>query len=195
MLDDVDVLVLPSGEYSEWLTEARAEALTGWVQQGGRLIAMGAATDALADRPPYALTRKSPDASETGGDDALTSYDAQTRQRLAGATPGSIHRVRLDDSHPLGFGVEPPYFTLKRNDDAFAYLDSGHTVGALEAPAPVDGFMGHEAQRAIDDTFLFGTQPLGDGRVTYFVDNPLFRGFWYNGQVLFANAVFFVGNG
>ena len=195
MLEEVDVLVLPSGEYSEWLTDARAEALTDWVRQGGRLIAMGAATDALADQSPYALAQKSLDASETDGDDALTSYDAQTRRRLSGATPGSIHRVQLDDSHPLGFGVEPPYFTLKRNDDAFAYLDSGHTVGALEAPAPVDGFMGHEAQQTIDDTFLFGTQPLGDGQVTYFVDNPLFRGFWYNGQVLFANAVFFVGNG
>jgi hypothetical protein len=103
--------------------------------------------------------------------------------------------VRLDDSHPLGFGIEPPYFTLKRNDDAFTYLDDGQTVGALEAAAPVSGFMGHEAQETVDDTFLFGTQSLGEGQVTYFVDNPLFRGFWYNGQVLFANAVFFVGNG
>ncbi|WP_103029653.1 M14 family metallopeptidase [Salinibacter altiplanensis] len=195
MLDDVDVLVLPGGRYGEWLTDARAEALTDWVRQGGRLIAMGAANDALTGQAPYVLTRKPADATDSAADDALTPYDAQTRQRLSGATPGSVHRVQLDDSHPLGFGVEPPYFTLKRNDDAFAYLDEGQTVGALQTPAPVSGFMGHEAQRTVDDTFLFGTQPLGNGQVTYFVDNPLFRGFWYNGQVLFANAVFFVGNG
>ena len=195
MLDNVDVLVLPSGAYGDWLTDPRAAALTDWVRQGGRLISMGAATNALTDHEAYSLARQEasrPDASE---EPSLSAYGSQTRERLAGATPGSIHRVRLDESHPLGFGIEPPYFTLKRNDDAFAYLENGHTVGALQAPAPVSGFMGHEAQETIDDTFLFGTQPLGNGQVTYFVDNPLFRGFWYNGQVLFANAVFFVGNG
>ncbi len=195
MLDDVDVLVLPSGRYGQWLTDERAEALTEWVRQGGRLISMGAANDVLTARAPYALTRTATNTSDTTEADLLTPYAAQTRQRLSGATPGSIHRVWLDDSHPLGFGIEPPYFTLKRNDDAFAYLDEGQTVGALETAAPVSGFMGHEAQQTVDDTFLFGTQSLGEGQVTYFVDNPLFRGFWYNGQVLFANAIFFVGNG
>jgi len=195
MLENVDVLVLPSGRYGDWLTDARAEALTDWVRNGGRLISMGNANDALADRPPYALHRRETARSDTAAPESLDPYATETRKQLAGATPGSIHRVRLDDTHPLGFGIEPPYFTLKRNDDAFAYLDRGQTVGALTTPAPVSGFMGHEAQQKVDDTFLFGTHSLGNGQVTYFVDNPLFRGFWYNGQVLFANAVFLVGNG
>jgi hypothetical protein len=59
----------------------------------------------------------------------------------------------------------------------------------------VSGFMGAEAQRQIDDSMVFGTQRLGQGHVVYLVDNPLFRGFWYSGHVLFSNAVFFVGNG
>jgi hypothetical protein len=40
---------------------------------------------------------------------------------------------------------------------------------------------------------LFGTQQLGNGHVVYLVGNPLFRGFWYGGHVLFSNAVFLVG--
>jgi hypothetical protein len=195
MLDDVDVLVLPGGQYGDWLTDARAEALTEWVRRGGRLLSMGDANNALADRAPYALTRRDAASPDTTTAEAPTPYAAQTREQLAGATPGSIHRAWLDDSHPLGFGIEPPYFTLKRNDAAFAYLDDGQTVGALQTPTPVSGFMGHEAQETVDETLLFGTQPIGDGQATYFMDNPLFRGFWYNGQVLFANAVFFVGNG
>jgi hypothetical protein len=195
MLNDVDVLVLPSGYYGDWLSDARATALTDWVRQGGRLLAIGNASDALTEHAAYTLTEKETARPDTAATPDLDPYGTQTREQLAGATPGSIHRVRLDDSHPLGFGIEPPYFTLKRNDDAFTYLDDGHTVGALEAAAPVSGFMGHEAQETVDDTLLFGTQSLGGGQVTYFVDNPLFRGFWYNGQVLFANAVFFVGNG
>jgi hypothetical protein len=195
MLDDVDVLVLPDGQYGDWLTDARGDALTDWVRQGGRLISMGDANDALAARAPYALAQTETARSDTAGATSFSPYATAPREQLAGATPGSIHRVRLDDSHPLAFGLESPYFALKRNDDAFAYLTEGQTVGALTTPAPASGFMGHEAQQKIDDTLLFGTQSLGEGQVTYFVDNPLFRGFWYNGQVLFANAVFFVGNG
>ncbi len=195
MLDDVDVLVLPSGRYGEWWSDERAAALTDWVRQGGRLISMGNANDALTAHSAYALTRADPSTPDTAAATDLAPYSGETRRRLSGATPGSIHRVYLDDSHPLGFGIEPPYFTLKRNDDAFAYLDDGQTVGALRAPAPVSGFMGHEAQQTVDETLLFGVQSLGSGQVVYFVDNPLFRGFWYNGQVLFGNAVFFVGNG
>lgn len=196
MLEDVDVLVLPNGNYGEWLTDERSDALTSWVREGGRLVALGNANDALAGNDPYALTRKSDSAdAETDVEEPLQHYNTQTRRRLAGSTPGSIHRVWLDDTHPLGFGIDSPYFTLKRNDDTFAYLEDGWTVGALENSDPVTGFMGHEAQEKVDDTLLFGTQSVGRGQVTYLIDNPLFRGFWYNGQVLFSNAVFFVGNG
>ena len=31
---------------------------------------------------------------------------------------------------------------------------------------------------------------VGRGEVVYLADSPLFRGFWADGQLLFANAVF-----
>jgi len=40
---------------------------------------------------------------------------------------------------------------------------------------------------------IFGVQDMDKGNVTYLGDNPLFRAFWYNGNVLFGNAVFIVG--
>jgi hypothetical protein len=195
MLEDVDVLVLPDGNYGEWLTPDRAEAVTEWVQGGGRLLALGDANEALAARPAYRLSELS---RETQADTTIvgrTGYGTQARDALSTSTPGSVHRVRVDPSHPLAFGVEPPYFTLKRNADAYGLSDDGWAVGALETGPPVSGFMGHEAQQTIENTLLFGTQRLGAGEVVYFVDNPLFRGFWYGGDVLFGNAVFFVGNG
>jgi hypothetical protein len=33
-------------------------------------------------------------------------------------------------------------------------------------------------------------EEYGRGQVVYMVDNPLFRGFWENGKLFFANAVF-----
>jgi hypothetical protein len=193
MLDDMDVLVLPDGYYGSWLSDDRAAAITEWVRDGGRLLSLGGAVDALAARDAYRLQQK-----EEGGTDAapaLVPYHERQRRALSGATPGSIHRTWIDPSHPLGFGLSEPYFTLKRNDDRYAYLEDGWTVAALKQPAPVTGFIGQEAQQTIDDSLLYGVQSLGAGAVVYFVDDPLFRGFWYQGQLLFGNAVFFVGNG
>jgi hypothetical protein len=141
----------------------------------------------------------SDDAKEEGASPAertLRRYGERERARLTRGTPGSIHRARVDASHPLGFGLGDTYFALKRSDTAFAYLDEddGWNVATLSTGTPVSGFMGHEAQQAIAETLVFGTQPLDEGTVVYFTGDPLFRGFWYSGHVALANAVFMVGN-
>ena len=194
MLDDINVLVLPDGDYDDWLAGARASAITRWVRAGGRLIALGDANAALADRASYRLSEMSaPALSDTTGVPA-TGYGAGPRAQIPTSTPGSIHRVELDASHPLAYGVEAPYFTLKRTKDAYALPSKNSwAAGALMTAPPVSGFMGRQAQRRVQGSVVFGTQKLGDGRVVYLVDNPLFRGFWYGGHVLFSNAVFLVG--
>ena len=194
MLGAVDVLVLPDGDYDTWWTPDRAQAVTQWVRNGGRLLALGDANEALAARSAYRLAEQ----DRGGGTDTTvagrTGYGTQARDALPTSTPGSIHRAQLDTSHPLAYGMTSPYFTLKRNAEAYGLSDDGWAVGALETGTPVSGFMGARAQKRIENTLLFGTQGLGEGTVVYFVDNPLFRGFWYGGDVLFSNAVFFVGN-
>ena len=192
-LSDLDVLVMPSGSYGDWLTDERTEALQHWIQNGGHLIALGAANSALSSRDGFDLATPSADEDSASASPELTRYEDRAREAATRGTPGSVHATTLDGSHPLAFGIER-YFTLKRSARAFAYLDGGWTVAALEAPTPLTGFMGHEAQQELDDTLVFGVQPHGQGRITYLVDNPLVRGFWHNGQLLMSNAVFFVGN-
>ena len=205
-LDDVDVLVMPSGSYGEWLSSHQSD-LVRWIRSGGRLIALGRGAHALANRSPFALRKADDEESDDGAaseedddggspEDALRRYGDRERDRLTTGTPGSIHRARVDASHPLGFGLGDTYFALKRSDEAFAYFDEGDgwNVATLATGTPVSGFMGHEAQDAIAETLVFGTHSLGAGDVVYFPGDPLFRGFWYTGQVAFANAVFFVGN-
>ncbi len=99
----------------------------------------------------------------------------------------------MDPSHPLGYGYDDYYFSLKLDTQAYEYLQEGWNVGVANAGAHVSGFVGSEAEKDLENTLAFGTQELGEGTVVYMIDNPLFRSFWHNGKLLFGNAVFMVG--
>jgi hypothetical protein len=100
----------------------------------------------------------------------------------------------LDRSHPLAFGLRDNYYTLKTNELRFAFLSEGWNVGVIKGKAkPVQGFAGHKANQKIDNSLVFGVEEKGQGEIVYLVDNPLFRCFWENGKMIFANAVFMVG--
>ena len=58
----------------------------------------------------------------------------------------------------------------------------------------MSGFVGYKAQENFRESMVFGVEDIGRGSIIYMADNPLFRGFWYNGKLLFANAIFIVGN-
>ena len=81
---------------------------------------------------------------------------------------------------------------LKLGDDSYEYLERG-SVAYLETDTkPMAGFAGSEAQKKITKTLVFGVENKGSGQVIYMVDNPLFRGFWENGKLFFANALFMI---
>jgi hypothetical protein len=51
-----------------------------------------------------------------------------------------------------------------------------------------------KAQEKLKNSLIWGVQEMGRGNVVYLANNPLFRGFWQNGKLLFGNAVFVLGN-
>ena len=108
--------------------------------------------------------------------------------------PGSIYKVGLDNSHPLAFGYPDSYYTLKTDSTVYQFLKEGSwNVGYIKKDDYISGFTGTKIKEKLKDGLLFGVQPMGKGQVVYMADNPLFRGFWENGKLLFCNAVFLVG--
>jgi len=105
---------------------------------------------------------------------------------------GAIFRARVDPTHPLAFGYGDSYYSLKLGNARYEYLDGGTVVYLEEATSPVAGFAGSEALKNRQHTLIFGQESHGSGHVTYLADNPLFRGFWENGKLFFANALFMV---
>lgn len=193
-LDTFNVLILPSGSYSNILTDEAIEKISAWTRDGGTLITFGHTNRILAGRDGFQIQRKINEAQEPSNEDKLQPYEDRIRNRASSMVPGAIFKVTVDNSHPLAYGYGSHYFSLKTDASAYEYLDSGWNVGAAQSGAHVSGFAGHEAKRELENTLSFGVQQHGSGQVVYFIDNPLFRGFWENGKLLIANAVFFVGN-
>ncbi len=203
-LYDFDVIVLPSGSYAQVLTDVVLERVRTWVRDGGRLIAVDGAARFLAGKDGFALKAKDKEGAEEEAEEEKAEGDGDTapERRLYGerdrhditeSVTGAIFRVDMDTTHPLAFGYKQPYYTLKRNSAAFEMLEDGWNVGILGDDAHVSGFAGSKARESLKQSLLFGVQIIGRGEVVYLMDDPLFRGFWYNGRLLMANAVFMVG--
>ena len=193
-----DVVILPNGSYRRLLTDERLDAVKEWIRAGGRLVALEGAASFLAGKEGFALKRKDEKKTEENGDEdeaerALRAYGERSRKAISQRVTGAVFRAHLDATHPLAFGYDDTYFTLKRSNNAFAFLENDWNVGVLREDARVSGFAGAQALDKVENTLLFGVQTMGRGEVVYLLDDPLFRGFWYNGRLLLGNAVFLVG--
>ena len=186
-LEEIDQLILPDGYYYAWAVNDWGTQVLDWVRKGGKLIAIAGAIDQFLEDETFSLQSK--EVAEI--DMSRIPYGEMERNALSSITTGSIFPVKLDPTHPLCFGLER-YYTLKLNAHAYAFLDEGENAAYIgEDTTPINGFMGHNVLENQKESLVFGTESIGAGRVIYLVDNVLFRGFWYTGKVLFANALFY----
>lgn len=194
-LEEFDVLILPEGNYDEFLTDKVLTKIKVWVKNGGTLIAIGQALDKLAGKDGFTIKKnQSGTPKDSTAIDKLVPYSQREREDIKDLITGSIVKTKLDNTHPMAFGYDNNYFSLKLSDDSYSFLDEGYNVGYIQKPEIVSGFAGSNAIKKIENSLVFGEQPMGKGSIVYMVDNPLFRAFWENGKLFFANSVFFVNN-
>ena len=93
------------------------------------------------------------------------------------------------------FGYNEKYFSLRQGSKLYPLLPNGWNVGIIKNSfSHISGFMGKKIKDKINNNLIFGVHESGRGKIVYMADNPLFRGFWYNGRLLFGNAVFIVNS-
>ncbi|MDP3466972.1 MAG: M14 family metallopeptidase [Daejeonella sp.] len=189
--NEFDVLIFPDGKYSDMGNEKMLQ----WIRGGGKLIAMKNAVSDLAGKRGFDLKNKDEAKKEEKNIyEDLKAYEQRERENVSTNIPGAIYKIDLDNTHPLGFGFPNFYYTLKLDDKVYKYLTAGWNVGTIKKDNYVTGFVGVQAKKKLADGLIFGVQEMGNGSVVYMADNPLFRGFWENGKLLFSNAVFMVGH-
>ena len=182
-LSNYNTLILPEGFYDI----KNKESIKSWLRSGGRIIAIGSGVRALNGDDDLGLKTK------TGEDnkDSDVAYGERMRDAISEDLPGAVFRVDLDATHPLSFGLTNPYFSLKTGTTLYEPVAGGWSPGKLSDDVFYTGFVGHRLLPQLKGSLVFGEKSIGRGKVVYLVDNPLFRGFWEQGNHLFANALFF----
>jgi hypothetical protein len=188
-------LVMPDGYYSGFLNEDLTDKIKIWVRSGGKLIAIDGALNSFAGKDDFGLKRNQTEDSIENNQNKTIKYADRERDNTKNLITGAIFKTDVDNTHPLAFGYDDYYFTLKQGNTSYSLLDTGYNVAYLgDSPKNVSGYAGQEALKQLNKSLVFGEQRMGSGSVIYIVDNVMFRSFWENGKLFFVNAIFFVNN-
>lgn len=197
--DDFNTLILPDGYYS--LSEDEMKDISAFVSGGGKVIAISGAVSNFADKEGFSLAKyatddekdaakKDKEAKELAARN--DSYHDQERRGISNSIPGAIIKNNLDTSHPLSFGLGDSYHSLKTSRQHYALMKDAWNVITIPKDYTKYGFIGANLAPKFSESVSFAVEEKGGGSVIYMVDNPLFRGFWDNGLMLFGNALFLV---
>ena len=199
-LNDVDVLILPDGNYRFLRDSISASNLENWIEKGGKLIALESAVAQLSTQDWSSLKKKTIDKEEIDSSRKKNPYadlkvfENRERDDVSNNTPGAIFKVDVDNTHPLMFGYPSYYYTLKMDNSVYEFIKKdGWNVGVIKKENQLSGFVGSKLGPKLKDGLIFGVQDLGRGNVIYLTDNVMFRNFWQNGKLILCNAVFLVG--
>ena len=198
-LMDYNTLILSDGDYT--FTEEQQKKISEWIKTGGKVIAMNGALNLFDGKEGYALSvfaneedklsaEKEADKEELK--ERFLDFQGAERREISKSLPGAIIENVLNKTHPLSFGLGDKYFSLKTDSNHYSLLKKATNVVYVPKDYKSYGFIGSQIKNKLNNTVSFAVEKKGNGSIVYMVDNPLFRGFWENGNLLFSNALFLV---
>lgn len=126
--------------------------------------------------------------SEKGLEMRMTVEERERKQRLE-TIPGTMLKVRLDNSHPLGFGYDSIIVVLKTTQTMFELSENGYNVGMYTKSPRLSGYLSKDNEKMLEETPFLIHERLGSGNIILFADDPNFRLFWDNLNRVFLNSL------
>ena len=211
-LDRYNVIHFVDGRY-EGISDETVATLKRWVRGGGTLIVQGRAAEWAAKKELAALefAGRSAETNATAGGrsrptpaaDAATSeadkavarrpYGSGADQEATKLVAGSIFAVSVDPTHPLGYGFGGDRLSVFRaNTIVMKPAKSPYETPVVYAAQPLQsGYASRENVARIANSAAVVALPQGRGAVVAQTDDLNFRGFWFGGNRVYLNAVFF----
>ncbi len=196
-LSKYNTLILPNGKYK--FGENQRKKISEWVRNGGRVIAIGNANKVFVDKEGFALKSYAEKKDKTEAEKAqekekldgrYLDHGGDQRRFISNIVPGAIFGLNTDSTHPLGAGLGKTYYSLRTSNLHYPLMTGANNVAYISKNPLIIGFAGSKIKSKLKDSVVFASEDKGRGKVVYMIDNPLYRGFWYNGLFLFSNAVF-----
>jgi hypothetical protein len=178
------------------MSERATERLKSWIQAGGTFIATGSAARGVGATLAEVKLREAPaDADSVRTRRGLMGREEREIDRWEQQVPGAILTVRLDPAHPLAFGAgvsgDPSrLYALHAGAQVFEPDPAFETVGHFEAELErVSGVISQRNLDRLERGSWLVSKSMGSGRAILFIDDPVFRHFWYATFQPFANAI------
>ena len=188
-LNEFDALIIPSGYYGSLGNENNIEKIKSWISKGGNLIAFENAIRIFTNKDGFSVKVKRNE-TERNKD---VKFEDLSRERIQNYLSGAIFKVNIDNTHPLAYGYENEYYSLKTSSSTYEKLKRGFNVGKIDDDEnSTIGFVGDNIKDSFKNSLVFGHERIGRGNVIYFADNILFRSFWENGKLFLVNSIFYI---
>lgn len=178
------------------LGERGTEALEAWVRAGGTLVATGGSARGFAATIAAVEMREAPEEPDSVEDRrALLGREAREMERWEQQVPGAILSAQLDPAHPLAFGAG-----VAGDPSRIYVLHSGARVFEPDTDFESVAWFGDDLERisgVISDANVermergtwLAHAGVGSGNVVLFMDDPIFRHFWYATWQPYVNAI------
>jgi hypothetical protein len=182
--------------------------LKDWIRAGGTLITvaeasrwaarervglLGTRTLLRSGLPETEPDEKKPDEKPEPKAEPEYERAIQPERERPENTPGAMLRVTLDPEHWLSAGFDGEVAALVESNRVFApiKLDTGRNVAvyAKKDRLVAGGLAWPEAQTLLAEKPYLIHQPLGQGHVVAFAEDPNYRAFTEATELLFMNAV------
>jgi hypothetical protein len=196
-LSEYDVILMPGGYgLNRVFNESARERLTQWVRGGGVLIGTESSatwlTAGQSGITPAELADDN-DTSESKVDPAAyTRYADREDSSGLRRIPGAAFKAKVDNSHPLAFGMPEKMYSLKFSTDAIQPDPAFSTVGYYLKEADqvlAAGYASKENQRKAAGMAFAAVHEMGSGKVVFLTDNTQYRMFWVGPSRMVQNAV------
>jgi hypothetical protein len=192
-LSRYNTLIMVSGNYAI-IDKSTTDKIRAWVQSGKTMITIKGGTEWVI-RNGFTKEKLLP-VDSAKGTPVRQDFDMAVHIEGAKAMGGSIFRVDLDTTNPIGFGFTSRKVSVYRNGLTFLQPSTNPygTVSQYTADPLIGGYVHPTTLKKIKNSAAIIVGSEGAGRVIMFSDDPNFRGTWYGTNKLFLNAIFYGGN-
>lgn len=188
-----DFIMFSDGWYADVVSDKNVAAIKDWVKSGGTLFLTGRAVEWAAKKEIAGISFEEDKPDPKAGPPARQPYASGRDREALNLVSGAVMAASIDVTHPLGYGFNGDHLYLCRaNMIRMKPAKSVYETPAVYTAAPLrSGYVSQENQARIANTAAILALTSGRGAVVALPDDPNFRGFWYGGNRVFFNAIFY----